>query len=69
MADSLIEQLPKIAAEGKKEAEWVLERLSNGAHTILQTNEYVLPSKEGSTSNGNGKMKFLKHGEWVNRLI
>ena len=43
MADSLIEVLPKIVAEGKKEVEQILDRISDGAKIILQTNEYVLP--------------------------
>jgi dsDNA-specific endonuclease/ATPase MutS2 len=46
MAESLIEALPKIVAEGKKEAEQVLERLSSGSRITLQTNEMVQPAKE-----------------------
>ena len=45
---SLIEQLPKIVAEGRKEAEKILERLSSPNKITLQTNELVLPSKERS---------------------
>ncbi len=45
---SLIDQLPKIVAEGRKEAERILERLSSPNKITLQTNELVLPSKERS---------------------
>ena len=36
---SLIEELPKIVEEGKKEAEKILERLSSVNKLALQTNE------------------------------
>ena len=48
MSESLIEQLPKIVAEGKKEAEKILERISSANKLSLQTNEFVLPAKESS---------------------
>ena len=48
MPQSLIEQLPKIVAEGKREAEQILERLSSSHRITLQTNELVLPSKDRS---------------------
>ena len=48
MPESLIDQLPKIVAEGKKEAERILNQLSEKERVVLQTNEYVLPSKEQS---------------------
>lgn len=48
MPESLIEQLPKIIAEGKKEVERILDRLSGPNRLALQTNEYVLPSKDKS---------------------
>ncbi len=68
MPESLIEQLPKIVAEGKKEAEIILERLSNGSKIALQTNEYVLPSKEQSGL-FRGQVKELQKNDWLNRLI
>ena len=43
MAESLIELLPKIVAEGKKEVEKIFERLESNNKITLQTNEYVLP--------------------------
>jgi hypothetical protein len=48
MAASLIEELPKIVAEGKKEVERILERLASPQKLTLQTNELVLPSKDVS---------------------
>jgi len=68
MPESLIEQLPKIVAEGKKEAEQILERLTNGSRIVLQTNEYVLPSKEKSGL-FRGQVRELNKNEWLNRLI
>lgn len=48
MAKSLIEELPRIVSEGRREAAHILERLSSGTHIGLQTNELVLPSKDVS---------------------
>ena len=48
MPQSLIDQLPKIVADGKREAEQILERLSSPNRITLQTNELVLPSKDRS---------------------
>ena len=51
MAKSLIEELPRIASEGRQEAQRIIERLSSGTHTVgLQTNELVLPRKDVSDS-------------------
>jgi site-specific DNA-methyltransferase (adenine-specific)/adenine-specific DNA-methyltransferase len=68
MAESLIEQLPKIVAEGKKEAERILEQLSSSSRITLQTSEYVLPSKEQSGIFRGTVAKDIKQ-EWFNRLI
>src|ERR1035438_3920717 len=46
MSTSLIQELPKIVEEGRKEVERLLERISNGSKLALQTNEIVLPSKD-----------------------
>lgn len=46
MAKSLIEELPRIVSEGRREAAQILERLSSGTQIGLQTNELVLPSKD-----------------------
>jgi hypothetical protein len=48
MSLSLIEELPKIVAEGKKEVERILERISSPHKLTLQTNEFVLPCKDKS---------------------
>lgn len=46
MAKSLIEELPRIVSEGRREAAQILERLSSGTQIGLQTNELVLPGKD-----------------------
>lgn len=46
MANSLIEELPKIVEEGRKEVDKILERLAGVNKLALQTNELVLPSKD-----------------------
>lgn len=48
MADSLIENLPKLMKNGKKEAQKILDGLSKSNRITLQTNEIVLPSKDTS---------------------
>lgn len=48
MAKSLIEELPRIVSEGRREAQQIMERLSSGTQIGLQTNELVLPSKDVS---------------------
>ena len=45
MAKSLIEELPRIASEGRQEAQRIIERLSSGTRIGLQTNELVLPRR------------------------
>ena len=65
---SLIDELPKIVAEGKKKVARILEDIDNGEKLTLQTNEYVLPSK--NTNNlFNGVLKDPSKKEWVNRLV
>ena len=68
MADSLIGQLSKIVADGKKEVEQILDRLSDGSRIALQTNEYVLPSKETSGL-FRGKVKEDIKQSWHNHLV
>ena len=46
LTNSLIEELPKIVKRGKKEANRILENLSNENRLTLQTNKLVLPSKD-----------------------
>lgn len=45
---SLLEQLPSIVAEGKKEAERAIERAESNYRLGLQTRELVVPSKDTS---------------------
>ena len=76
MAKSLIEELPRIVSEGRREAAQILERLSSGTQIGLQTNELVLPSKDvsglfkGSTPQiPNAFTMAGGNGEWMNHLI
>jgi adenine-specific DNA-methyltransferase len=46
MAKSLLEQLPEIVANGRKEAEKILESIESRHRISLQTREWVLPSKD-----------------------
>lgn len=43
---SLLEQLPKIVADGKREAERIMERLESSYRIGLQTRELVVPSRD-----------------------
>ena len=43
---SLLEQLPKIVADGKREAERIMERLEGAYRIGLQTRELVIPSRD-----------------------
>jgi len=76
MAKSLIEELPRIVSEGRREAAQILERLSSGTQIGLQTNELVLPSKDvsglfkGSAPQIPNAFNMAGgNGEWMNRLI
>ena len=76
MAKSLIEELPRIASEGKQEAQRIIERLSSGTRIGLQTNELVLPRKDvsgifrGQVPNiPNDFNAALDGGTWMNRLV
>ena len=76
MAKSLIEELPRIASEGRQEAQRIIERLSSGTRIGLQTNELVLPQKDvsgffrGKVPNiPNAFNAALDGGTWMNRLI
>ena len=76
MAKSLIEELPRIASEGRREAQNIIERLSSGTRIGLQINELVLPRKDVSgLFRGqqpvipNAFNSALDGGQWMNRLI
>jgi len=72
MAKSLLEQLPSIVAEGKREAERIMERLESSYRLGLQTRELVIPSKD---SNWQDMLRRVEKGEHdlnpvsMNRLI
>ncbi len=68
MATSLIEELPKIISEGKKEAQRILDGLSKANRITLQTNELVLPTKSNGGYFGQ-EIKTDYKKEWFNRLI
>lgn len=67
MAESLIEQLPKVVAEGRKEVEKILERLDSGNKITLQTNEYVLPVRKEENL-FKSKYQNIDGQNWFNRL-
>jgi len=68
MTNSLIEELPKIVAQGKKEAQKIIDGLSATNRITLQTNEYVLPSKD-SSGLYKGRIQEFEKEDWFNRLI
>lgn len=43
---SIIELLPKVVSEGRRQANRILEGLSNSSRISLQTNELVAPNKD-----------------------
>lgn len=46
MSESIITLLPKVVSEGRREANRILEGLSNKSRITLQTNELVMPNKD-----------------------
>ena len=69
MPKTLIEELPRIAAEGRREAQQVLDRMSGGVQIGLQTNELVLPARDTSGLwRGQTGAEDL-YQPWYNRLI
>ena len=68
MPNSLIEELPKIVAQGKKEAQRILDGLSKSNRITLQTNELVLPTKATGGYFGQPVKTDYKK-EWFNRVI
>lgn len=71
MSESLIEELPKIIARGKKEAQRILDGISTSNRITLQTNELVLPTKaKGGLSLFMGQsIQEIEEKEWLNRMI
>lgn len=68
MSQSLIEELPKIVSEGKKEVEQIMDRLASPYRLGLQTSEIVIPSKDVSGL-FRGQAKDGRKQGWYNRLI
>ncbi|WP_146907455.1 site-specific DNA-methyltransferase [Arenimonas daejeonensis] len=75
MSKSLLEQLPRIVADGRAQAERILEGLE-GKHRIgLQTREWVLPSKDVSAGDWiaqaerRARLGEAGQDDWTNRLI
>ena len=65
MAKSLLEQLPEIVANGRKEAERILQSIEGHHRIRLQTREWVLPAKDSAmqdwiTSNA-GQTHLARH--------
>lgn len=69
MAKSLIEELPKIADEGRREAARILERLSSPSRVGLQTNEIVLPAKDEAGLYRGQVGQLDPQQKWMNRLV
>jgi site-specific DNA-methyltransferase (adenine-specific)/adenine-specific DNA-methyltransferase len=68
VSNSLIEELPKIIRKGRKEANKILEGLSEDSRLTLQTNELVLPSKDDAGYFVNS-IKETSEDQMVNKLI
>lgn len=72
MGKSLLEQLPAIVADGKREAERIMERLESSYRLNLQTREMVIPSKD---TNWQSLFRKIEKGEHdltpatMNRLV
>jgi adenine-specific DNA-methyltransferase len=75
VTNSLLEQLPEIVKEGRKQAEKILESLEGRHRVSLQTREWVLPSKDTRDSDwitaANRQAHLGDEGsaDWTNRLI
>jgi adenine-specific DNA-methyltransferase len=69
---SLLEQLPKIVADGKREAERIMERLESNYRVGLQTRELVIPSRDANWQDMLVKAERSTHNlnpAEMNRLI
>jgi adenine-specific DNA-methyltransferase len=76
---NIIEMLPKVVSEGKREANRLLESLSDSTRLMLQTNELVIPSRDSNYHDlfselqkaGQLDMKadHLSDASWKNRLV
>ena len=70
---SLIDLLPKVVSEGRKEANRILDGLSNASRISLQTNELVRPNKNRKQreigSNVMSALGMTAEPSWTNRLV
>ncbi len=68
---SIIELLPKVVSEGRREANRILEGLSNSSRVSLQTNEFVIPNKDMAQTKLENNLSATseQNSEWKNRLI
>lgn len=70
---NLISLLPKVVNEGRKEANRILDGLSNASRISLQTNELVRPNKNRKQreigSNVMSALGMATEPSWTNRLI
>ncbi len=70
---NLISLLPKVVSEGRKEANRILDGLSNASRISLQTNELVRPNKNRKQREiGSSVMSALgmaTEPSWTNRLV
>lgn len=80
MPKSLLEQLPEIVANGRKQAERILESLETRQRVRLQTREVVLPAKDVAaqdwvtqqtrqTQHAAAQASNGQDAGWMNRLI
>jgi adenine-specific DNA-methyltransferase len=74
MPKSLLEQLPEIVANGRKEAEKILESIESRHRVSLQTREVVLPAKDALaqdwiTTQTRQVQQANTDADWTNRLI
>ncbi len=75
MSKTLLEQLPEIVANGRKEAERILESLESRHRVSLQTREMVFPAKDVVQADllrqpvGRHSRAGDNDGVWNNRLI
>jgi len=66
---NIIELLPKVVSEGRRETNRILEGLSNSARVSLQTNELVIPNKDRAQALLADEESSKTDDDWKNRLI